>query len=140
MNQPYVKETLGADPSIHAPDCVNSIQADFKSEAQAVADSVSYLPEIINGGVRLLVFAGDVGERFEDRYPEQNSDNAIDAACNYIGNERWMLKLEHDFHGEFVSAPSTPWRVGPSGGLAGEVRSAGGGAGNVTFIRVYEAG
>ena len=54
-----------------------------------------------------------------------------------------MSQLEHKLHKEFEKAPSTKWVTAKSGRVAGEVRSAGGGgfgAGNVTFVNVYEAG
>ncbi|KAH8980717.1 Alpha/Beta hydrolase protein, partial [Lactarius hatsudake] len=80
---------------------------------------------LINDGIRLLVYAGNA-----------------DMMCNYIGNEAWVENLEHKFHEEFKAAPPIQW-VERSGRVAGEVRTAGGGdlgAGNVTFVNVYEAG
>ncbi|KAH9028317.1 serine carboxypeptidase [Lactarius hengduanensis] len=71
------------------------------------------LPELINDGIRLL------------------------------GNEAWVENLEHKFHKEFKAAPPIQWVIERSGRVAGEVRTAGGGgtgAGNVTFVNVYEAG
>lgn len=52
-----------------------------------------------------------------------------------------MVKLDHAFHTEFEHAPLKKWRTGKSTSAAsGEIRSVGAGAGNVSFIRVYEAG
>jgi hypothetical protein len=54
-----------------------------------------------------------------------------------------MENLEHVFHKEFKAAPSIQWVPAGTGRVAGEVRSAGGngfGAGNVTFVNIYEAG
>lgn len=54
-----------------------------------------------------------------------------------------MTRLENDFHDEFSSASRQPWHTSKSKALAGEVRFASGGAGgagNYTFVRVYEAG
>ncbi len=59
------------------------------------------------------------------------------------GNEAWVENLESKFHKEFKAAPSIQWVTAGEGRVAGEVRSAGGsgfGAGNVTFVNVYEAG
>jgi cathepsin A (carboxypeptidase C) len=59
------------------------------------------------------------------------------------GNEAWVESLENKFHKEFKAAPSIQWVTAGEGRVAGEVRSAGGsgfGAGNVTFVNVYEAG
>ncbi|KAH9005727.1 serine carboxypeptidase [Lactarius hatsudake] len=79
--------------------------------------------KLINDGIRLLVYAGNAG-------------------TFSFGNEAWVENLEHKFHEEFKAAPPIQW-VERSGRVAGEVRTAGGGdlgAGNVTFVNVYEAG
>ena len=63
--------------------------------------------------------------------------------CCLQGNEAWVEELDHAFHKEFKAAPSIQWITAGTGRVAGEVRSAGGGgfgAGNVTFVNVYEAG
>jgi cathepsin A (carboxypeptidase C) len=63
--------------------------------------------------------------------------------CNYIGNERWVEKLETKFSEEFKSAKSLPWVTIESGLQVGEVRTAGGrgsSAGNVTFVNVFDSG
>ena len=66
------------------------------------------------------------------------------AADHFLqGNEAWVENLENKFHKEFKAAPPIPWVIDRSGRVAGEVRAAGGGgfgAGNVTFVNVYEAG
>ena len=56
-----------------------------------------------------------------------------------MGIELWMSRLEHTFHEEFASAPNLPWYT-ESGAHAGQVRAAGKGAGNVTFVRVFDGG
>lgn len=50
-----------------------------------------------------------------------------------------MTQLEHDFHSEFEEAPTLPWTT-KSGQYAGNVRAAGSGAGNVIFVRIFDAG
>ena len=54
-----------------------------------------------------------------------------------------MEKLENKFHDEFAQSAPTAWLTLDSGRQAGLVRSAGGDgftAGNLTFVRVFEAG
>ncbi len=51
-----------------------------------------------------------------------------------------MSRLEHRFHDEFTRTPSLRWATKRAGTYVGEVRSAGPGAGNVTFVQVYDAG
>jgi cathepsin A (carboxypeptidase C) len=51
-----------------------------------------------------------------------------------------MERLDHRFHVEFSVTQSTQWRTEKTGYFAGTVRSAGEGAGNVTFVRIFNAG
>jgi len=98
----------------------------FMFQGDGMHNSAALLPELINDGIRLLVYAGNA-----------------DMMCNYIGNEAWVENLETKFHKEFKAAPTIQWVIERSGRVAGEVRSAGGGgfgAGNVTFVNVHEAG
>lgn len=69
--------------------------------------------------------------------------------CNLVtvsflqGNEAWVAELDSKFYEEFAVAEKQPWVTLTTGKVAGSVRSAGGGqfgAGNVTFVTVYEAG
>jgi len=89
-------------------------------------NSAILLTELVNDGIRLLVYAGNA-----------------DAMCNYMSQESWVTAFPNEFHDEFGSAPATPWILAETGEIAGEVRSAGGygfTAGNVTLVTVYEAG
>uniref|UniRef100_A0A0W0G1Q7 Putative serine carboxypeptidase n=1 Tax=Moniliophthora roreri TaxID=221103 RepID=A0A0W0G1Q7_MONRR len=86
-------------------------------------DTKALLPELVNDGIRLLVYAGD-----------------CDTMCtNYIGKERWVEALNTKFHNEFSKAKLLPWYDSATGRHAGEVRSAGT-AGNLTYVRIYDAG
>ena len=63
--------------------------------------------------------------------------------CCLQGNAAWVENLDNPFHEEFKEAPYIQWVNARTGRVAGEVRAAGGsgfGAGNVTFVNVYEAG
>ena len=52
-----------------------------------------------------------------------------------------MLKLEHKLHEEFSHAPFLPFVTKHTGDFGGRVRSAGDwGAGNVTFVQIYDGG
>ncbi|KAH9996036.1 Alpha/Beta hydrolase protein [Russula vinacea] len=126
MNDPKNKAALGANPSRTFESCSMEINQAFMYQGDGMHNSALLLPELIDDGVRLLVYAGNA-----------------DMMCNYIGNEAWVENLEHKFHKEFKRAPSIQWVTAREGRVAGEVRSAGGrgfGAGNVTFVNVYEAG
>ena len=59
------------------------------------------------------------------------------------GNEAWVTQLDNIFHDEFKNSTFLPWVTIESGKKAGEVRYAGGEgltAGNVTFVKIYDAG
>ncbi|KAH7882369.1 Alpha/Beta hydrolase protein [Phlebopus sp. FC_14] len=126
MNDPKVKAALGVNPDIKFESCNMAVNQAFTLQGDSMHNTPALLPEMINDGVRLLVYAGDA-----------------DMMCNYIGNERWLEVLDTKFLDEFTSAPTEQWVTMQSGKVAGTVRSAGGGgsgAGNVTFVAVYEAG
>ncbi|KAI0368924.1 peptidase S10 serine carboxypeptidase [Pilatotrama ljubarskyi] len=119
------RRELGVDES--APrfvQCNMSVNSDFYYQGQAMLNSAALLPELVDNGMRLLVFAGNT-----------------DGVCNFIGVERWMLRLEHGFHEEFARAPSLEFIAKDTSEIAGRVRRAGtSGAGNVTFVQIYEGG
>ncbi|KAJ7737915.1 carboxypeptidase C [Mycena maculata] len=126
MNDPKTKVALGVDPARKFASCNMEVNQAFLFQGDGMHNSATLLTELINGGVRLLIYAGNA-----------------DAMCNYMGNERWLDVLPSSFQSEFVAAKPIPWVTAGTGALAGEVRSAGGKgftAGNVTFVTVFEAG
>ncbi|KAF8061732.1 carboxypeptidase C [Lyophyllum atratum] len=126
MNDPKNKAALGVNPDETFASCNMEVNQAFAMQGDGMRNSARLLPELIDDGIRLLVYAGNA-----------------DMMCNYIGNERWVEQLETKFHNDFAKTKPVPWIANDSGKLAGEVRSAGGGgftAGNVTFVTVFEAG
>ncbi|KAI6045248.1 Alpha/Beta hydrolase protein [Pisolithus marmoratus] len=126
MNTPAVKAAVGVAPQRVFRACNTGINRDFLFQGDSVRDTPALLPELINNGIRLLVYAG-----------------VTDIMCNFIGNERWLEVLNTSFHDEFFDAPTEVWITSNSKTPAGTVRSAGGGssrAGNITFVAVHEAG
>ncbi|KAJ7468642.1 carboxypeptidase C [Mycena latifolia] len=126
MNDPKIKVALGVDPSRTFASCNMEVNQAFALQGDGMHNSAELLGELIDGGIRLLIYAGNA-----------------DMMCNYMGNERWLEVLESTFQSEFVAAKAIPWVTAGTGKLAGEVRSAGGkgfSAGNVTFVVVHEAG
>ncbi|KAJ7657895.1 carboxypeptidase C [Mycena polygramma] len=126
MNDPKVKVALGVDPSRKFASCNMEVNQAFLFQGDGAHNSAKLLGELIDGGVRLLIYAGNA-----------------DMMCNYMGNERWLEVLDSSFQSEFAAAESIPWITADSGKLAGAVRSAGGKgftAGNVTFVNIFEAG
>ncbi|KAH9483643.1 Carboxypeptidase Y-like protein A [Psilocybe cubensis] len=126
MNEPSNKAAIGVNPSRNFESCNMAVNQAFALAGDGAHNSAILLPELINSGIRLLVYAGNA-----------------DMMCNFIGNERWVEKLETQFTSEFTQAQPVPWITIETGRSAGTVRSAGGGgfgAGNVTFVTVHEAG
>ncbi|TFL01046.1 carboxypeptidase C [Pterulicium gracile] len=139
LNDPAVKVKLGVSPEREFASCNMDVNKAFAVKGDGAHNSALLLPELIEAGVRMMIYAGNA-----------------DFMCNYIGNERWVEELSTSFKSEFASAPSLPFittghkvinedrSVGSAGGkVAGSVRSAGGkgiNAGNVTFVTIFEAG
>ncbi|GBE90094.1 Carboxypeptidase Y homolog A [Sparassis crispa] len=126
MNLPEQKYELGVNPAQEFSACNMEVNQAFALQGDGAHNSAKLLPELVENGIRLLVYAG-----------------TADMMCNFIGNERWVEQLESKFRDEFASAQSVPWTVTETGKIGGLVRSAGGhgaSAGNVTFVAVHEAG
>ncbi|KAK7055152.1 Alpha/Beta hydrolase protein [Favolaschia claudopus] len=126
MNDPQVKVALGVDPSRKFSSCNTAVNVGFAFQGDGAHNSAELLSELVDGGVRLLIYAGNA-----------------DMMCNYMGNEQWLEVLESSFQAEFAVAKAIPWITAKGDQLAGTVRSAGGHgftAGNVSFVTVFEAG
>ncbi|KLO10066.1 serine carboxypeptidase [Schizopora paradoxa] len=120
------KEIIGAFSDIEFTSCNLQVSQAFYLQADRMHNSAMLLTDLVNDGIRLLVYAGNA-----------------DSMCNFIGNERWVVDFENVFHDEFVKAKPKPWITLQEKVTFGTVRSAGGGgltAGNVTFVTVHEAG
>jgi len=126
LNNPRVKAALGVSPARDFASCNMDVNKAFTMNGDGMHNAALLLPELVNDGVRLLVYAGNA-----------------DMMCNYMGNERWVDAMDSKFATEFRNTKSTPWTPLDPSIAAGEIRSAGGGdktAGNVTFLNIYEAG
>ncbi|KAJ6508438.1 Alpha/Beta hydrolase protein [Mycena sanguinolenta] len=122
MNIPEVKHALGVDQ--RAPDfvsCNDDMNKNFLFHGDGMRNSKRLLTELVDEGIRLLVYAGNV-----------------DMMCNYMGESQWIAQLPSTHKDAFNDAPFLPWTV--SDRQAGVVRSAGEGAGNITYLTVFEAG
>jgi cathepsin A (carboxypeptidase C) len=61
MNIPSNKEALGVNPDMNFQSCNMNVNRDFMLQGDGVHNSAILLPELINDGVRLLVYAGNAG-------------------------------------------------------------------------------
>ncbi|EIW77065.1 peptidase S10 serine carboxypeptidase [Coniophora puteana RWD-64-598 SS2] len=124
MNQAEVKQALGVDPSRTFESCNMNVNQAFLMQGDSMHYTPALLTDLVNDGVRLLIYAGNA-----------------DMMCNYMGNERWLTDMDSVFKDEFGKAVNEPWTTLRSGTKAGTVRTAGAsGAGNVTFVTIHEAG
>ncbi|CAE7076121.1 unnamed protein product [Rhizoctonia solani] len=129
MNDDKVKSELGAVGDREFKSCNMKVNQAFMMQGDGMHNAAALLPELIEDGVRLLIYAGNA-----------------DFMCNAIGNLQWLEKLETSFQDEFQSAKQVPFipLSSKSNKPAGFVKSAGGKgqftAGNVTYVQIYDAG
>jgi len=84
---------------------------------------VRLLPEILESGIRVLIYAGDA-----------------DYICNWIGNKSWAMELDWDGKLGFNFALDKEWYGNQEekipGNSYGQLRT----HMNFTFLRLYQAG
>lgn len=61
MNNPKVKAALGVDPERSFRSFNMDMNREFNMRGEGVKNAAKLLPELINSGVRLLVYAGKAG-------------------------------------------------------------------------------
>ncbi|KAF8310383.1 alpha/beta-hydrolase, partial [Clavulina sp. PMI_390] len=132
LNNATLKRELGVldegRKDIEFRGCNVDMDDDFANQGDGMHNSAAVIPEMLEDGIRFLIYAGNADYR-----------------CNFIGNEQWMVKLDSKFQAEFQDAPLVTYRT-LSGRVGGRVRSAGAGgihhlsAGNFTYVVVTEAG
>jgi cathepsin A (carboxypeptidase C) len=125
LNLPHVQAQIGVDPGTTFKMCDVRIRMGYAAQGGGMRGSTArLLPALIDGGVRVLAYAG-----------------TADAVCNFMGVEALVGALPTAYAREFAGATPQAWTVGNR--TAGYVRAAGGSgatAGNQTFVAVYEAG
>jgi len=62
MNGEDVKRSLGVDPTLTFEACKANVSRDFALQADAMRNSALLLTDLVNQGVRLLVYAGNAGQ------------------------------------------------------------------------------
>lgn len=72
------------------------------------------MADLLAGGVRALVYAGDV-----------------DFVCNWIGNKAWTIALDWTGHEAFDGASDKAWSAGNDGSASGLARASSG----LTFLQ-----
>jgi len=61
MNDAAVKKELGANPSLTFQSCNMQVNQEFAAQADGMRNSALLLTDLVNEGIRLLVYAGNAG-------------------------------------------------------------------------------
>lgn len=64
MNEPFNKAALGVDPTRKFESCNMDVNQAFTMQGDGMHNSATLLPELIEDGIRLLVYAGNAGASF----------------------------------------------------------------------------
>ncbi|KAI8904851.1 Alpha/Beta hydrolase protein [Gorgonomyces haynaldii] len=117
LNIPEIQEQLGVD--VQYEGCKKDVNMNFLLAGDWMHPYVEYIAPLLEEGVKVLIYAGDA-----------------DYICNWIGNKAWVLALEWSGQDDFNNAKDVEWVSEKTGKPAGEFRM----AGNLAFLRVFEAG
>jgi cathepsin A (carboxypeptidase C) len=85
LNNPEIKTTLGVDPEREFASCNMEVNQAFTANGDGAHNSAALLPELVNDGVRLLVYAGNAGKSSYAARSILRTDCAVtDMMCNFI--------------------------------------------------------
>ncbi|KAJ3071080.1 hypothetical protein HDU98_005864 [Podochytrium sp. JEL0797] len=115
LNRGWVQDLLGVEREYVG--CSEAVGEAFNRAGDEDLRFDTAVAEVLEGGVKVLVYAGDA-----------------DYVCNWMGNEAWLDAMEWSGQDGYLDAPEDAWLVG--GVEAGTVKS----FGNLTWIKIYEAG
>ncbi|KAG3114173.1 Serine carboxypeptidase-like [Phytophthora idaei] len=120
LDAPKVREALGVDSKRVGAwqECNSKIYEAFLKTADPAKPFNSYVADLLNDDVRVLIYAGDA-----------------DLVCNWHGNEAWTLALQWKGRDGFNAAPETSF-ITANGTNAGKVRS----FNQFTFLKVFNSG
>jgi cathepsin A (carboxypeptidase C) len=65
MNRPENKVALGVDPEREFQSCNMEVNQAFLLAGDGMHNSAALLPDLINDGIRLLVYAGNAGKCYQ---------------------------------------------------------------------------
>nr|ODN88617.1 cathepsin A (carboxypeptidase C) [Cryptococcus depauperatus CBS 7841] len=126
LNKPEVKRELGAPSSITFKSCNMQINQNFLLQGDGLHYAGGLLPELIEDGIRVLIYAGEA-----------------DMIVNYLGCASVLDNLQTSYLSSYLSA-SVQNFTAPNGKTIGYTKSAGGKkgktAGNVAYVAFANAG
>ncbi|PIA16344.1 peptidase S10, serine carboxypeptidase [Coemansia reversa NRRL 1564] len=117
LNDTAIQKELGAEVSAFVS-CSEKVFTGFWLNGDESKPFHQYIPPLLAGGIRVLVYAGDA-----------------DYICNWYGNKAWSLEMEWPGKQAFNAAEDKKWHTTDFKHV-GEVRE----SGNFTFIRIFGAG
>ncbi|KAF8315624.1 alpha/beta-hydrolase [Clavulina sp. PMI_390] len=95
----------------------DQVYSNFVNGGDWMRSQAANLASVINSGIRVFIFDGDA-----------------DYICNYMGVEAMLDSLSTNVASTYKAQSFTPWTV--AGKSAGQFKT----AGNLTYLRVYQAG
>jgi cathepsin A (carboxypeptidase C) len=124
LNLESSKKMFGVPDKVTFQACNMQVNQGFMFQGDSMHNSAEVLPEMIEGGVRVLVYAGE-----------------YDSMCNWFGNigdNSWPLQMNVSVQAELNESKKDAWVV--NGKKAGWVRRGGKGAGQLTLVKIANAG
>ncbi|THU80421.1 alpha/beta-hydrolase, partial [Dendrothele bispora CBS 962.96] len=122
LSKPSVQSILGVDPAVSSFSfCNDDIVSVFFRTQDRAHPSVLHVAALLERGIRVLVYVGE-----------------YDWLCNWVGQERWVHRMEWSGRDEFVRKEMEQWNVEIDGERrkSGRIKSANG----LTFLVVDKAG
>ncbi|KAI8457990.1 serine carboxypeptidase [Phakopsora pachyrhizi] len=117
LNEPRLKSQIGVPINFNWSEGNDEVFGNFLTTGDGARSTVKELEEIVNAGIRTLIYAGDA-----------------DFIVNYHGVESVINNLNTKFKDRFVKQKLEDWIV--EGQLAGKFKT----VENLSYIRVLEAG
>lgn len=119
LSNTTVRELLGVSPAVPVDfqACNDDVGNAFANSLDEYHETYTHVGQLLERNVRVLIYVG-----------------TYDWICNWIGNERWTLKMPWSGQEAFVSQPLRDWEI--DGHAVGKTRSANG----LTYATVAEAG
>ncbi|KAF8602097.1 peptidase S10 serine carboxypeptidase [Ceratobasidium sp. AG-I] len=123
LNRPDVKRELGVPTNLIFTACSADVQAGFMASGDPARSSSALLPELIEDGLRVLIYVGDA-----------------DLLCPGIGQIPWLEGMNTTFQRRFNDSPRLDFRT--HNRTAGFTRSSGGKdeAGRIAYVEIFNAG
>jgi len=123
LNNPLVKKELGVPLGLDFASCNMPLHDRFLKNGDAARSSSVLLPELIEAGLRILIYVGDA-----------------DLLCPGIGQIPWLENLNTTYQQAFIDSPRVDFRT--NNRTAGFVKSSGKKheSGKITYVEIFDAG